>query len=59
MAKPIRYVDDNEQKKGIETFKMNRQGMTEEGLHHKGAVSQFWCVIYSIVVRFSFGSDYE
>ncbi len=45
MAKPIRYVDDNEQKKGIETFKMNRQGMTEEGLHHKGAVSQFWCVI--------------
>jgi len=27
------------------------QGMTEEGLHHKGAASQFWCAGLAKTVR--------
>jgi hypothetical protein len=51
MAKPFQNSADNEQKEGIEIRKLSRQGMTEEGVHHMGAVSQFWCIASAILVR--------
>ncbi len=51
MAKPFQNSADNEQKEGIEIRKLSRQGMTEEGVHHSGADSQFWCVAPAILVH--------